>query len=136
MSTASSSNTGRVGTGGAGGSTSGSGNSAGGGNGSGGGRGYGQGAHSIEGLKEVFFLLLSNPSPTISLLLLLFAGCIVIRLFGILISRKAVMSTRVQTGRRKSRLYQATTVSASGSPPGPLGAPEVTTVTASSATAA
>ncbi|CAZ83080.1 unnamed protein product [Tuber melanosporum] len=133
MSTSSSSNTGRVGTGGTGGSAPGSGNGAGGaggGNGSGEGRGCGQGAHSIEGLKEVFFLLLSNPSPTISLLLLLFSGCIVIRLFGILISRKAVVSARAQTGRKKSRLYQATTVSASSSP-GPPDAPEVASVAAS-----
>ena len=130
----SSSNTGLVATGGTG-SASGSGNSAegvgGGGNGSGEGRGHGQGVRSIEGLKEVFFLLLSNPSPIISLLLLLLAGCIVIRLFGVLISRKAVMNTQTQTGRRKSRLYQATTVSPSSSPPGP---PDVSEV-ASSATA-
>ncbi|KAG0635609.1 hypothetical protein HOY80DRAFT_1056867 [Tuber brumale] len=139
MSMPSSSNTGRVGTGGAGGSASGAGNGAGGvggGSGSGEGRGCGQGAHSIEGLKEVFFLLLSNPSPTISLLLLLFAGCIVIRLFGILISRKAVVGARPRTGQKKSRLYQATTVSASSSPPGPPDVPKVASMAASSATAA
>ncbi|RPA92688.1 hypothetical protein L873DRAFT_1831024 [Choiromyces venosus 120613-1] len=140
MSTSSPSNSGPVGTGGTGGSASGSGSSTGGGagaggNGSGEGRGYGQGVHSIESLKEVFFLLLSNLSPTISLLLLLFAGYIVIRCVGILISRKAVMRTQTQTGRKKSRLHQATTVSASNSPPGPPDAPEVASTAVSSATA-
>ncbi|PWW74095.1 hypothetical protein C7212DRAFT_358965 [Tuber magnatum] len=134
-----SSNTGRVGTGGAGGSASGSGNGAGGlggGNGSGEGGGYGQGEYSIECLKEVLFLLLSNPSPTISLLLLLFAGCIVIRLFGILISRKPAVGAQTQTSRRTSRLYQATTASPSGPPPGPSDAPDVASMTAQSPTAA
>ncbi|CUS08279.1 unnamed protein product [Tuber aestivum] len=138
MSASSSSNTGRVGTSGARGSASGSGDGAGGlggGNGSGEGRGYGRGEYSIEGLKEVFFLLLSNPSSTISLVLLLVAGCIIIRLFGILIFRKPAVSAQTQTSRKKSRLYQATTASPSSSP-GPPDVLDATSMTASSPAAA
>lgn len=85
------------------------------------GNGNGQGAQpSIESLKEVFFLL-SNPPPA-TLLLLLFsmltAGLLVFRMFGILISPKAVMRSQARS-RKKSRLDQTTTASSPGSPPAP-----------------
>lgn len=84
------------------------------------GNGNGQGAQSssIESLKEVF-LLLSNPPPA-TLLLLLFsmltAGLLVFRIFGILISPKAVMRSQARS-RKKSRLDQTTTASSPSSPP-------------------
>lgn len=90
-----------------------------------GGTGYGSGnghgvQSSIESLKEVFFLL-SNPPPA-TLLLLLFsmlaAGLLVFRMFGILISRKAVMRSQARS-RKKSRLDQTITASSPGSPPTP-----------------
>lgn len=89
------------------------------------GSGYGNGnvqgvQSSIESLKEVF-LLLSNPPPA-TLLLLLFslltAGLLVFRIFGMLISRKAVMRSQARS-RKKSRLDQTTTASSPSSPPTP-----------------
>lgn len=118
----SSSNTASTGYVGSGGRSGGGGGVGGGGDAEGGtGYGNGQGAQSsIESLKEVF-LLLSNPPPA-TLLLLLFsmltAGLLVFRMFGILISRKAVMRSQARS-RKKSRLDQTTTASSPGSPPTP-----------------
>lgn len=82
------------------------------------GNGNGQGAQSPESLKEVFLLLSNSPPATLLLLLLsmLTAGLLVLRMFGILISPKAVMRSQARS-RKKSRLDQTTTASSPGSPP-------------------
>lgn len=87
------------------------------------GAGYGNGnGHggqpSIESLKEVFFLLSNSPPATLLLLLfsMLTAGLLVFRMFGILISPKAVMRSQARS-RKKSRLDQTTTASSPSSPP-------------------